>query len=161
MHYNTFRFYDPDVGRFINPDPIGLMGGTNLYQYAPSPISWIDPWGLSCGSIPEKAKDSLDWSRVNPRTGETAIDHVPGRTVPRGVFVDDPIVTKNKAWDIAVKDGMAPTVGPNGNWIYDVPYPEAGLQGGIPGNAAGNPILNSVRMVTNPGENQVITSFPK
>ncbi|WP_241025140.1 RHS domain-containing protein [Burkholderia sp. Ac-20384] len=26
LHYNTFRFYDPDIGRFINPDPIGLMG---------------------------------------------------------------------------------------------------------------------------------------
>ncbi|KWC74349.1 type IV secretion protein Rhs [Burkholderia cepacia] len=48
LHYNTFRFYDPDIGRFINPDPIGLMGGVNLYQYGPNPISWIDPWGLTC-----------------------------------------------------------------------------------------------------------------
>ncbi|MCF5026653.1 RHS repeat-associated core domain-containing protein [Pseudomonas lurida] len=45
LHYNTFRFYDPDVGRFTTPDPIGLMGGLNLYQYAPNPIGWIDPWG--------------------------------------------------------------------------------------------------------------------
>nr|WP_206514366.1 RHS repeat-associated core domain-containing protein [Burkholderia cenocepacia] len=44
LHYNTFRFYDPDIGRFINPDPIGLMGGVNLYRYAPNPIAWIDPW---------------------------------------------------------------------------------------------------------------------
>jgi RHS repeat-associated protein len=48
LHYNTFRFYDPDVGRFINQDPIGLNGGLNLYTYAPNPIDWIDPWGLSC-----------------------------------------------------------------------------------------------------------------
>ncbi|VWB21672.1 type IV secretion protein Rhs [Burkholderia aenigmatica] len=27
LHYNTFRFYDPDIGRFISPDPIGLLGG--------------------------------------------------------------------------------------------------------------------------------------
>ncbi len=27
LHYNTFRFYDPDIGRFISPDPIGLEGG--------------------------------------------------------------------------------------------------------------------------------------
>ncbi|CAD0261636.1 hypothetical protein DENIT_11591 [Pseudomonas veronii] len=27
LHFNTFRFYDPDVGRFTTPDPIGLMGG--------------------------------------------------------------------------------------------------------------------------------------
>nr|WP_257146312.1 RHS repeat-associated core domain-containing protein [Burkholderia sp. JKS000303] len=38
LHYNTFRFYDPDIGRFINPDPIGLLGGLNFYQYAPNPI---------------------------------------------------------------------------------------------------------------------------
>ncbi|WCM98319.1 DUF6531 domain-containing protein [Acidovorax sp. GBBC 1281] len=45
LHYNTFRYYDPDVGRFISPDPIGRAGGANLHLYAPNPISWIDPWG--------------------------------------------------------------------------------------------------------------------
>ncbi|MGH8410591.1 MAG: RHS repeat-associated core domain-containing protein, partial [Pseudomonas sp.] len=48
LHYNTFRFYDPDIGRFIQPDPIGLAGGINLHAYASNPLSWIDPWGLSC-----------------------------------------------------------------------------------------------------------------
>jgi RHS repeat-associated protein len=43
--YNTFRYYDPDVGRFTTEDPIGLPGGLNLYQYAPNPLMWIDPWG--------------------------------------------------------------------------------------------------------------------
>ena len=47
LHYNTFRYYDPDVGRFTTPDPIGLAGGINLYQYAPNPMTWIDPLGLS------------------------------------------------------------------------------------------------------------------
>jgi RHS repeat-associated protein len=28
LHYNTFRYYDPDIGRFISPDPIGLEGGS-------------------------------------------------------------------------------------------------------------------------------------
>ncbi|WP_218656765.1 RHS repeat-associated core domain-containing protein, partial [Enterobacter cloacae] len=46
LHYNLFRYYDPQVGRFIVQDPIGLNGGWNLYQYAPNPLSWIDPWGL-------------------------------------------------------------------------------------------------------------------
>ena len=47
--YNTFRYYDPDIGRFISQDPIGLAGGMNLYPYAPNPISWIDPWGWAPG----------------------------------------------------------------------------------------------------------------
>ena len=46
LHYNTFRYYDPNCGRFTQQDPIGLAGGINLYQYAPNPLSWIDPLGL-------------------------------------------------------------------------------------------------------------------
>ncbi|MGH5555411.1 RHS repeat-associated core domain-containing protein, partial [Escherichia coli] len=47
LHYNLHRYYDPDVGRFMVTDPIGLRGGLNLYQYAPNPQGWIDPLGLS------------------------------------------------------------------------------------------------------------------
>ncbi|WP_277423533.1 RHS repeat-associated core domain-containing protein, partial [Pseudomonas viridiflava] len=45
LHYNTFRYYDPEVGRFITQDPIGLLGSVNLYSYASSPNNWIDPLG--------------------------------------------------------------------------------------------------------------------
>ncbi|OCL22680.1 hypothetical protein A9G03_04785 [Gilliamella sp. wkB171] len=41
LHYNTFRYYDPDIGRFTQPDPIGLLGGFNLYQYAPNWIHYL------------------------------------------------------------------------------------------------------------------------
>jgi RHS repeat-associated protein len=51
LHFNTFRFYDPDVGRFTTPDPIGLEGGLNLYQYAPNPIGWADPWGWAFAGV--------------------------------------------------------------------------------------------------------------
>ncbi len=47
FYYNRFRYYDPDTGRFISQDPIGLMGGFNLYQYAPNPVVWVEPWGLN------------------------------------------------------------------------------------------------------------------
>jgi RHS repeat-associated protein len=47
LHYNRFRYYDPETGRFISKDPIGFMGGANLYQYAPNPVEWVDPLGLS------------------------------------------------------------------------------------------------------------------
>ncbi|PIO91199.1 RHS family protein [Pseudomonas syringae] len=48
LHYNTFRYYDPEIGRFITQDPIGLLGGENLYEYAPNTQSWIDALGLAC-----------------------------------------------------------------------------------------------------------------
>ncbi|MFV3383806.1 RHS repeat domain-containing protein, partial [Pseudomonas sp. NY15354] len=46
LHYNTFRYYDPEMGRFVTQDPIGLQGGYNLYAYAPNALIWIDPFGL-------------------------------------------------------------------------------------------------------------------
>jgi len=36
LHYNFFRYYESDAGRFVNQDPIRLSGGDNLYQLAPN-----------------------------------------------------------------------------------------------------------------------------
>ena len=47
LHYNLFRYYDPDSGRFTQHEPIGLAGGINLYQYAPNALGWVNPWGLA------------------------------------------------------------------------------------------------------------------
>jgi RHS repeat-associated protein len=38
------RFYSPDLGRFLQPDPIGFWGGNN-------PVMWRDPSGLSSGTV--------------------------------------------------------------------------------------------------------------
>ena len=47
LHYNRFRYYDPQIGRFISQDPIGFAGSDNFYEYAPNPIRWVDPYGLA------------------------------------------------------------------------------------------------------------------
>lgn len=57
LHYNLYRFYDPDIGKFISGDPIGLRGGINLYAYAPNPLSWIDPLGLKCSHSAKNPKE--------------------------------------------------------------------------------------------------------
>nr|WP_081299746.1 RHS repeat-associated core domain-containing protein [Gilliamella apicola] len=46
LHYNTFRYYDPDIGRFTQPDPIGLAGGFNLNE-ATRVNGGVTPPGLS------------------------------------------------------------------------------------------------------------------
>ena len=47
MFYNRHRYYDPDEGQYISPDPIGLAGGPNHYAYTKNTVRWIDPLGLS------------------------------------------------------------------------------------------------------------------
>ena len=46
LRYNFFRYYEPDAGRFVNQDPIGLVGGDNLYAFALNAQVWVDFLGL-------------------------------------------------------------------------------------------------------------------
>ncbi|MES2408654.1 MAG: RHS repeat-associated core domain-containing protein [Pseudomonadota bacterium] len=50
-YYNFHRYYNPETGRYLTPDPIGLSGGTNLYAYVDgNPAGAGDPWGLDSTS---------------------------------------------------------------------------------------------------------------
>ncbi|MCW5221558.1 RHS repeat protein [Verminephrobacter aporrectodeae subsp. tuberculatae] len=47
LYYNFHRYYDPDTGRYIQSDPIGLAGGWSRFAYVNgSPLIYIDPYGL-------------------------------------------------------------------------------------------------------------------
>jgi RHS repeat-associated protein len=51
LHSNYFRDFDPATGRYIESDPIGLVGGTNTFAYADgNPVSYMDPSGLECAA---------------------------------------------------------------------------------------------------------------
>ena len=66
LHYNRFRYYDPDVGMFTSRDPIGLMGGDNVFAYAPNPIRWVDPLGLKKDILDERYNRDKPWGKNIP-----------------------------------------------------------------------------------------------
>ena len=52
LFYNRFRYFDPDLCGYISPDPIGLAGGLEPWNYPTDPFNWADPLGLvkeGCG----------------------------------------------------------------------------------------------------------------
>ncbi|MCW1246408.1 DUF6531 domain-containing protein [Pseudomonas sp. SAICEU22] len=61
LHYNLFRQYDPDVGRFTTPDPIGLAGGFNLYAFVLNPFTWMDPLGLAGCTLTKARSKQYDY----------------------------------------------------------------------------------------------------
>ncbi|WP_390898114.1 DUF6531 domain-containing protein [Streptomyces lusitanus] len=46
-HYNLHRHYDPETGRYLSPDPLGLTAAPNPDTYVHNPLTWLDPYGLS------------------------------------------------------------------------------------------------------------------
>ncbi|MGW8948816.1 DUF6531 domain-containing protein [Streptomyces sp. NPDC055709] len=47
LHYNRHRHYDPESGRYVSPDPLGLVPAPNAVTYVDNPTRWIDPLGLA------------------------------------------------------------------------------------------------------------------
>lgn len=48
LHQNTFRDYDPSLGKYLESDPMGLRGGLNTYGYVlAAPLANVDPDGLA------------------------------------------------------------------------------------------------------------------
>ncbi|KAA0951251.1 type IV secretion protein Rhs, partial [Pseudomonas sp. ANT_H14] len=104
LHYNRHRYYNPDNGRYLTPDPVKLAGGLNGYQYVPNPTGWVDPLGLACAptDCPQAAGGTwkfnsdvdLDWRTVKGSSYQQmrkALDEAFHRT---GISKDDYTVTK-------------------------------------------------------------------
>ena len=86
LHYNFFRYYDPNCGRFISQDPIGLRGGTNFYQFGLNINSWTDIYGLSgtltIYSTGSGLMDGHSWISYTPDGG--------GKTTTYGTWGNNP-----------------------------------------------------------------------
>ncbi|MEG8136959.1 RHS repeat-associated core domain-containing protein, partial [Escherichia marmotae] len=145
LHYNLHRYYDPDVGRFIVTDPIGLAGGLNLYAYAPNPLGWIDPLGLSAASDLPQLK-----GRSPGAIGSILTDN--------GFNLDKQTSTGNQTWSHA--DGSKVRVDPYGNQSMTMkngdPLPKSGANAHVHKYDPGEVPLNDRGIPsTNPNETHI------
>jgi RHS repeat-associated protein len=67
LNYNTFRDYNPTLGRYVESDPLGLAAGINTYDYAAAnPLIKIDPRGKQTeygSACPVGTHQQEDWQR--------------------------------------------------------------------------------------------------
>jgi RHS repeat-associated protein len=73
------RFYSPDLGRFLQPDPIGFRGGNNLYRYCGNnPVMRWDRFGLQDAVAPTLSEG---WTATVEVTGSNVLEPIdPGGT---------------------------------------------------------------------------------
>ncbi|WP_372852879.1 RHS repeat domain-containing protein [Pseudomonas protegens] len=110
LHYNRYRYYDPEVGRFISRDPIGYTGGLNVFQYAPNPVEWIDPLGLQKKHrVPPHMSQQKQAGHV---LGEPQYDNRVKQGKATSCFCDwdDAIQYTDEAWDKGVPVPKRPNV---------------------------------------------------
>ncbi|MFG2371398.1 RHS repeat domain-containing protein [Streptomyces sp. NPDC048504] len=157
LHYNVFRYFDPETGGFISADPLGLDPHPNHYAYASNPFAWLDPLGLACKKIPT---DELNWNaRSRPTFGHTFTEHGAGTKNttsltdrarntgnPQGQWLDnDKALDFLKAQhdpeggvrEVALPKGMGQVVMPNGeiveaNYARLVPKPDGSYKTAFP-----------------------------
>jgi RHS repeat-associated protein len=80
LHYNWHRQYDPTVGRYTQPDPLGFVDGPSVYGYArgrPATsvdrdgrfIRW-DLWGQGAGGATDMVRNYYDMRDANWRDSD-------------------------------------------------------------------------------------------
>ncbi|MCD0476268.1 DUF6531 domain-containing protein [Flavobacterium sp. EDS] len=74
LAYNRFRYYDPEEGRYISQDPIGLASGEfGFYNYVHDTNGWIDELGLASNAY------KAAWTKARKKYWSDELEANPGR----------------------------------------------------------------------------------
>jgi RHS repeat-associated protein len=98
LFHNSFRDYDPDLGRYVESDPIGLRGGLSIYGYAlENPVALIDPLGLDAQSV-------VDWA--NKQVGQPGYGYFSPNPEARGRIRDYTFGVPSEKCNLFVWDAL-------------------------------------------------------
>lgn len=67
--YHRFRYYSPDLGRYLEEDPTGTGGGLNLYAFTYNPLVQFDPRGLWCETCGDDGHNKDQCPYDKPKSG--------------------------------------------------------------------------------------------
>jgi RHS repeat-associated protein len=103
LFYNRFRDYDPGLGRYLQPDPLGHAGGLNLYAYCVNPAVDVDLRGLMHKAKNAASGDSNDNDGKKKPSKEALKEGEVGR---HGTLLGKDAATPGLDRDPAVKKAM-------------------------------------------------------
>jgi RHS repeat-associated protein len=159
LAFTMYRAFDPAIGRWCTPDPLGLRGGKNLFGFGGSPMNDVDPLGLTphgMGQFPPgstivddkspshvvyKTADGEDRIRFKADQAMTLQEARPGRnyTTDSRAGVNDqgqPYVFEGRHRAIGASQGA--TIGADNGGVPDAPghldykYTSDSASGGVP-----------------------------
>ncbi|MFJ5848781.1 putative T7SS-secreted protein [Streptomyces sp. NPDC092903] len=91
LHYNLFRHYDPETGRYASPDPLGLAPAPNPVAYVDNPLRWTDRLGLAPDYIPIYRTPKGAHAQYELDHGPNPANHQPGVDIGGGIISDGKI----------------------------------------------------------------------
>ena len=117
-HYNFFRDYGVNIGRYIQADPIKLEGGVNVYSYLLGrPLVDVDVYGLygwsdvtaayahycdGSGTAWTTSFGSINWGDLDQRIEQYLIGRMGGSCVARIIPINTVIAAQTKGADAVI-----------------------------------------------------------